>query len=335
MMIIIVAFIMSVWMFDSYHSYKTLEKQQYERTEKRNKMALKFTMEQFVNVIDVARKRMGNDSLAKEFILSFAEVLRIPGSGYVFINRTDGKALVFKGKRVDKDSVYINELKDSKGNYLYILEMNSYNKPGGDFIYYYFGKLNDSTEQKKISFITGYKDFKWILGVGNYLGDIKSQTSGFLGFFWKRFLNNAWSIFVFFIAIGILIYIIADRISKRIANEVEAVKEYLSDRLNPDSRRGRSENKISIKEMKLLFDKIDDLIDQKLMLEEKQKEYSAGLEKLVKERTSELQKKAEELEDKNKELERINDVFVDREFRIKELRDELEYLKKLTGQSKN
>ena len=87
--------------------------------------------------------------------------------------------------------------------------------------------------------------------------------------------------------------------------------------------------------MKLLFDKIDDLIDQKLMLEEKQKEYSAGLEKLVKERTSELQKKAEELEDKNKELERINDVFVDREFRIKELKDELEYLKKLTGQSKN
>jgi Skp family chaperone for outer membrane proteins len=87
--------------------------------------------------------------------------------------------------------------------------------------------------------------------------------------------------------------------------------------------------------MKLLFDKIDDLIDQKLMLEEKQKEYSAGLEKLVKERASELQKKAGKLEDMNKDLERINDVFVDREFRIKELRDELEYLKKLTGQSKN
>ncbi|MBW2616938.1 MAG: hypothetical protein JRD02_12290, partial [Deltaproteobacteria bacterium] len=43
------------------------------------------------------------------------------------------------------------------------------------------------------------------------------------------------------------------------------------------------------------------------------------LEELVKERTAEL-------EEKNAELERMNDLFVGREFRIKELRDRVKEL---------
>lgn len=45
------------------------------------------------------------------------------------------------------------------------------------------------------------------------------------------------------------------------------------------------------------------------------------LEELVKERTSEL-------EESLKNVERMNELFVNREFRIKELRDELKELKK-------
>ena len=49
------------------------------------------------------------------------------------------------------------------------------------------------------------------------------------------------------------------------------------------------------------------------------------LEVLVQERTSEL-------EEKNKELERLNDIFIGREFRIKELNDKV---KELEGKVKN
>ncbi len=48
--------------------------------------------------------------------------------------------------------------------------------------------------------------------------------------------------------------------------------------------------------------------------------YRDNLEEIVKERTLNL-------EDKNEELERFNDLFVDREFRIKELKDEVNKLK--------
>lgn len=56
----------------------------------------------------------------------------------------------------------------------------------------------------------------------------------------------------------------------------------------------------------------------------KNKEY---LEEIVEERTSELEQKNRNLQEQYKELERYNKLMVGREYRIKELRDEIEKLK--------
>jgi predicted nuclease with TOPRIM domain len=57
----------------------------------------------------------------------------------------------------------------------------------------------------------------------------------------------------------------------------------------------------------------EDITSQKIA-EEKLKKYQEDLENLVKERTHKL-------EESNKELQRYNELFIGREFRIKELRD--------------
>jgi len=62
-------------------------------------------------------------------------------------------------------------------------------------------------------------------------------------------------------------------------------------------------------------------ITEKKKTEEELRKHREHLEELVKERTSEL-------EEKNKELERFNKLFVNREFRIKELRDKVKELEK-------
>jgi len=60
-------------------------------------------------------------------------------------------------------------------------------------------------------------------------------------------------------------------------------------------------------------------ISERKKVEEELHQHRNHLEELVKERTSEL-------EDKNKELERFNDLFVGREFRIKELKQKIKSL---------
>ncbi len=62
-------------------------------------------------------------------------------------------------------------------------------------------------------------------------------------------------------------------------------------------------------------------------LDKKLHKYSHHLEDLIKKRTQELETKNAELIAKNKELEKYNELFVGREFRIKELKKELTNLK--------
>lgn len=67
-------------------------------------------------------------------------------------------------------------------------------------------------------------------------------------------------------------------------------------------------------------------ITKRKVAEEELIKYQANLEKLVDERTLEIEQKNKELMAKNDELERFNDLFVGREFRIKELREKIKTL---------
>jgi len=68
-----------------------------------------------------------------------------------------------------------------------------------------------------------------------------------------------------------------------------------------------------------IMSSVEDITKRKLA-EDELKKHRENLEDLVRERTKNL-------EDKNTELEKFNNLFVDREFRMKELRDELDSLK--------
>ncbi len=78
----------------------------------------------------------------------------------------------------------------------------------------------------------------------------------------------------------------------------------------------RSENAVYIKmnyDLRLATEKAE-------LARNELEEYKSNLEDLVKIRTAEL-------EEKNKQLQNFNQLFVGREFRIKELKDELQLLK--------
>jgi len=53
-----------------------------------------------------------------------------------------------------------------------------------------------------------------------------------------------------------------------------------------------------------------------------------NLQELVKERTSELEQKNNELSEQNEKLEKYNDLFIGREFRVKDLREQIKVMKR-------
>jgi len=71
-----------------------------------------------------------------------------------------------------------------------------------------------------------------------------------------------------------------------------------------------------MKKLKILI-----LEDENKLAKEQIIKHRDHLEELVKKRTAEF-------EEKNKKLEKFNDLFVDREFRIKELKDKVKKLEK-------
>lgn len=98
----------------------------------------------------------------------------------------------------------------------------------------------------------------------------------------------------------------------------------LSDQEEKDVLKLYSERLINKLEKKNLALKSE--IQSRIKIEKELKEYKEHLEELVKLRTKELEERNKALLETNQELERVNKLFVDREFRIKELRDKIHLL---------
>lgn len=75
-------------------------------------------------------------------------------------------------------------------------------------------------------------------------------------------------------------------------------------------------------------------ISERKKVEQELQKYHNHLEELIKERTNELEKSNEDLRKQNKKLEHLNELFVGREFRIKELRDKVKKLEEEARKSK-
>ncbi len=318
---VILSVVFVLWIVDEYQIYRTFAQKQYDRELEKNKERLKEQMRNIINYIDVARQMTNNDSLVKEYVLNALARYRIEASGYVFINREDGKALIFNGKRAFNKSVA--GLKDEKGHDLHKMELACYKKPGGDFMTYYFRKMDDTVQHKKIAFVKAYPDFKWILGVGNYVADINNDVTDFLMFFEKSMENKIKIIIFLFLGILVILYISSKLISRSVMKPVERGWKYIVKRMDGKPEENNAFDYIILKEVKMIFENIDELISKKIELEKQLKKYSEELEGTIEKRTVEIKAQAKNLEMKNEELEKMNEIFVNREFRIKELRDKI------------
>lgn len=115
---------------------------------------------------------------------------------------------------------------------------------------------------------------------------------------------------------SILLFFLSDYVAKQLVRQ----PNYLISFLKGSSGKSFDTNKIFIKELKTIAKEIIEIQNSKTLVENELRKHKEHLEELVKKRT-------EELNEKNKRLEYFHELFISREFRIKELRDEVKKLK--------
>lgn len=251
----------------------------------------------------------------QQMVLNHLQHIRFGYAGYIFVNTIEGKALIFDGKKVVGEKS-IKNMTDAKGLKLFPMERKAALKPGGGYIRYLFKKMNDTLSHPKISFITYYKPWGWMIGAGDYLDEAQQKIQSLQSPIMTKVRLKISSILFVLLIGSILLLFLSDYVAKQIVSQ----PNYLIRYLKGSSGKSFDTNKIFIKELKIIAKEIIEIQNRKILVENELREHKEHLEELVKKRT-------EELNEKNKRLEYFHELFVSREFRIKELRDEVKKLK--------
>ncbi len=247
--------------------------------------------------------------------LHILEQMRFGYGGYVFVNRYDGLALINSGKIV-KGKVDMKKKYDPLGNNLFALEMSAAKKPGGDFIRYYYSKMGENTPVPKISYIIGFDEWGWIIGAGDYVADANKEVNAVNKNLIKKLKRKIMLIFLVFVVTFLTTIVVSNFVSKKVADQLNLLVSHFK---NGDTF-SFEDKKFWLKEVRSLARDINAVEKQKKKAENDLKKLNENLEMQVQRRTNDLL-------EKNKKLERFNQLYADREFRIKELKDELKKLK--------
>lgn len=142
----------------------------------------------------------------KEKILNDIATVRFGIDGYIFVNSTNKKALVFDGKKLPKPKDYTND-------FLYDKQINAIRDEKGSFFFYKFKKLRTIKEYPKLAFVREYKKWGWIIGAGVYIDEIDADIIKKKEKYVEGILDQVTTIFTALIFLLIIIYFVSRKMS--------------------------------------------------------------------------------------------------------------------------
>lgn len=121
------------------------------------------------------------------------------GSGYVFVDRSDGTNVVNLGKDSEGSSRW--ETQDSNGVFLIQEIIKNGMKDGGGYTEYWFPKAEGTEPFPKRTYSAYFEPFDWVVGTGNYIDDIDLRIRE-VGVAIRSSTSQASLIFVVAMALG-------------------------------------------------------------------------------------------------------------------------------------
>ncbi len=154
--------------------------------------------------------------------------------GYIWINTTDGN-MVSDPAKPELNGTYVWNFKDKNGVYLFREMSRVVKTSGSGFVNYCWAKPGQSKDRcfSKISYISCFCPWKWIIGSGFYTDDIDKDVSAYV----LRAKHNLTKTMLYSVALGgfatlisiVIFFVILSRITSYISKIAELSKRLITE----------------------------------------------------------------------------------------------------------
>lgn len=245
---IVIASIISI--FFQYNNYLLDNKYTHNEFTQYNKELIKNEAKKVLDYINYRQERIKKEHpnatlqeraiLQKQLqdeILEWVATLRYGKENYLFVNTTNGYALVFSGKKLEEPFYW-------KEDKVFQQELNASMKEDGGYFFYQFKKLNTQKEFPKMGYVLQYEPWNWLIGSGIYIDEIEEKLASKN----EQLKNNIFYQIYFLLSVIFIFGIFLFFISKKLSRFLRVNINYLT-----NSFRKASKNHIEINLDKLTF----------------------------------------------------------------------------------
>ncbi len=157
--------------YELFHLKDTLESQRSAELKHLTELAIKAVQEEY----DAGQKGTTSVEEAKNRAADRVATLRYGQSGYFWINDLEPR-MVMHPTNPALNGKSLVEYKDPNGVQLFVEFVRTVQKSGDGFVHYSWPKPGSDSPQPKISYVTGFAPWGWIIGSGLYVDDLHQQV---------------------------------------------------------------------------------------------------------------------------------------------------------------
>ena len=123
---------------------------------------------------DASVRDHSSDDLARKVAADRISKLRYGSGDYFWINDL-GPRMIMHPAKPELNGQDLTEMKDPNGKHLFVEFANVVKRQGSGFVDYQWPKPGKDAPQPKLSFVTGFEPWGWIIGTGVYIDDLHAQ----------------------------------------------------------------------------------------------------------------------------------------------------------------
>ncbi len=158
--------------------------QQYQSSYEGRKVAIRQNVEVAASIVDWAYQQQVSGQISQEQAQAMAikavNDARYAGKEYFWINDLNVK-LITHPFRPDLNGKDVSGVKDPDGNAVFVRFVDTVKKDGSGYLSYLWPKAGESQPVEKVSYVTGFKPWGWVIGSGLYMDDLRAAFIASLG----------------------------------------------------------------------------------------------------------------------------------------------------------